>query len=122
MHGAREGALDVSEQLCLGQPVGDGGRVERDEVLIVPRAVVVIVRAMSSLPVPVSPSMSTVLFIGATSSSVENTGRIGVLHPTMLSNRNRCRSCALSSAFSCRSCCCSMALGGAGRAARAGTA
>ena len=38
-----------------------------------------------------------VLFIGATSSSVENTARIGALQPTMLSKRKRCCSCARSS-------------------------
>ena len=46
-----------------------------------------IVRATSSLPVPVSPWISTVLFIGATSSSVENTCCIVLLWPTMLSKR-----------------------------------
>jgi hypothetical protein len=46
-------------------------------------------RAMSSFPVPVSPSMSTVLFIGDTSSSVEKTARMAGLPPMMLSNRNR---------------------------------
>ncbi len=45
------------------------------------------VRAISSLPVPVSPWIRTVLFIGAMSSSVENTCCIAVLWPMMLSKR-----------------------------------
>ena len=63
---------------------------------------------MSSLPVPVSPWISIVLFIGATSSSVVNTFCIAALQPMMLSKRNRVCSCARSSAFSWRSCRCSM--------------
>ena len=42
------------------------------------------VRAISSLPVPVSPWISTVLFIGETSSSVEKTCCIGALWPITL--------------------------------------
>ena len=39
--GAGERALDVAEELGLGEPLGNGRRVERDELLIAPRAVVV---------------------------------------------------------------------------------
>ena len=62
---------------------------------------------MSSLPVPVSPLISTVLFIGDTSSSVVKSACIVLWRPMMFSNRNLPLSCALSSAFSSRSRCCS---------------
>ena len=56
---------------------------------------------------PVSPWISTVLFIGDTSSSVEKSACIVLWRPMMLSKRNLPLSCALSSAFSSRSRCCS---------------
>ena len=65
------------------------------------------VRATSSLPVPVSPWINTVLFIGATSSSVENSVCTLWWRPITLSNRKRSWSCALSDAFSSRSRSCS---------------
>ena len=52
---------------------------------------------MSSLPVPVSPWISTVLFIGATSSSVEKSRCIVVSRPMMWSNRRRSGSTTSSS-------------------------
>ena len=41
LNGARKGTLHVPEQLRLRESVGNGRGIERDEVLIVPRALVV---------------------------------------------------------------------------------
>ena len=65
-------------------------------------AVVQRLRAMSSLPVPLSPSMSTVARVGATCRMVSNTSSIGALVPMIVSNPlpERRSTCCRSSLFS----------------------
>ena len=76
--GAGEGALLVAEQLALEQGVGQRGAVDGDERLAAARA-----RgrgcalATSSLPVPLSPWISTVLETGAICSILTSTSWIG---------------------------------------------
>ena len=65
----------VAEQLALEQVRRDGGAVDRDERLVARapsrRAAT---RATSSLPVPVSPVMSTVQRVSATLASIDSAG------------------------------------------------
>ena len=69
--GAGEGALLVAEQLRLHQRLGDGGAVDLDERLAVRAASCSwSARATSSLPVPLSPVMSTVDGVSATFSMI----------------------------------------------------
>ena len=81
--GAGEGALLVAEQLALQQPRGDGRAVELDEGAVPPGLSSCRARAMSSLPVPVSPRMSTVEPVGATVSTCFSTRRRAALSPTI---------------------------------------
>ena len=79
-----EGAALVAEQLALEQGLGDGGAVERDERLAGARAAVVDrACAISSLPVPLSPVISTVVRSGATVSD----GLEGGLHARRAADR-----------------------------------
>ena len=82
--GAGEGALLVAEELALEQALGDRGAVDRDER---PRRAARLrswmARATSSLPVPVSPRMSTVASVGATLPMRAKTSSIGGDEPTM---------------------------------------
>ena len=64
--GAGEGAALVAEELALEQLARDGRAVEGDERAAPARRVVVDGLAISSLPVPLSPSMSTVASVFAT--------------------------------------------------------
>jgi len=75
-HGAGEGALHVSEKLRLDEPVGNGPAVHRDELLPVRTLLEWIARATSSLPVPLSPVMSTLLSLDAAWRMIRNTSRI----------------------------------------------
>ena len=50
-------------------------------------------RAITSLPVPVSPVMSTVAALGATVSIIWQSSRIGRLRPTTPGRPSRCSSC-----------------------------
>ena len=71
--GARERAAHVAEQLGLEQRLGNRAAVDRDEALTAPRAARrECARAASSLPVPVSPVISTVLDVAATVRSSSN--------------------------------------------------
>ena len=54
-----EGAADVAEQLALQQMVGDGRAIDGDEGRRGPAPRVWISRAISSLPVPLSPMIRT---------------------------------------------------------------
>jgi hypothetical protein len=60
-----------------------------------------IARATSSLPVPDSPVISTVLLVAAMVSTSSNTASIGGLLPMMLENWCELWSARLSSTFSC---------------------
>ena len=82
-HGAGEGALLVAEELAFEQGLGERGAVDGDERLARPggwrawRA-----RAASSLPVPLSPRISTVAGVGATLAISSTTRRRPGLSPT----------------------------------------
>ena len=63
--GAGEGAAAVAEQLALEQVARDGGAVEGDERLAAARSEKSwMARARISLPVPLSPVMRTLTFVG----------------------------------------------------------
>ena len=64
--GAGEGAPLVAKQLAFQQRVGNGGAVDGQKRLFRARAEMIDARATSSLPVPLSPRISTVTFCGAT--------------------------------------------------------
>jgi hypothetical protein len=82
---ARERAAHVAEQLALEQRVGQRGAVLRHEALALarPRSVA---RATRSLPVPVSPVISTVASVPATFSITSNTRFIAGPEPISWSN------------------------------------
>ena len=64
--GAGEGAAAVAEQLAFEQVAGDGGAVERDERLLPARSEKSwMARARISLPVPLSPVISTLTLVRA---------------------------------------------------------
>ena len=64
--GAGEGAALVPEELGLEEGLGDGAAVDGHEGSVAPRAPAWMARAISSLPVPLSPSMRTVASVLAT--------------------------------------------------------
>ena len=72
-----ERALDVAEQLALEQRLGHRGAVDRDERAGRCRLRWWIARATSSLPVPLSPVISTVASVSATRSMRSYTFCIG---------------------------------------------
>ena len=72
--GAGERAPLVAEQLALEQRRGDGGAVDLDERPLAPRGSAGgSARAISSLPVPVSPRMRTAASVAATVSTSRST-------------------------------------------------
>ena len=82
---AGEGALLVTEELALEQGLDEGRAVDGDERAVRARARAWMASATSSLPVPLSPWMSTVL-------SVRATLRIAATRPRMAgSSPTRCR-------------------------------
>ena len=83
--GAGERALLVAEQLALDQRRATARAVDRDERRVAPGARAWIARAISSLPVPVSPRSSTVASVGATCSAWNRTPRRPGLSPTISS-------------------------------------
>ena len=71
-HRAGEAALLVAEQLALDQVRRHRAAVEHDELVLRERGDSVwIACATTSLPVPVSPSMTTVVAVGAIFSMIE---------------------------------------------------
>jgi len=87
--GVGEGALDVAEEFGLDERRGDRAAVDDDERLVLSRAVVVDALATSSLPVPLSPVMSTVPSTLAIFSMSWKTDPILGPMPTMLAKRKR---------------------------------
>ena len=85
--GAGEGPLHVAEQLALEQRLGQRAAVDRDKGTIARASRWCSARATSSLPVPLSPVMSTVLVVRATDSTRLNTASIGELRPMMPAKR-----------------------------------
>ena len=83
--GVGEGALHVPEQLALEQGVGQRPAVDADER---PRRARPespwIARATSSLPVPLSPVISTVELVGATARTISNSDAITAETPITL--------------------------------------
>ena len=71
--GAGERALLVAEELALDEPRGESGAVDLDQRLGRRRLFEWIARAISSLPVPVSPVMSTVASVAATRLTLSST-------------------------------------------------
>ena len=71
--GAGEGAFLVAEQLALDQPAGRAAQLSLISGLAARRLWEWIARAISSLPVPVSPVMSTVASVGATRLTLSST-------------------------------------------------
>jgi hypothetical protein len=65
-HGAREGPLFVPEHLAFEERLRDGRAVDGDERPCGPPAFAVQARDSTSLPVPLSPSSSTVASVAAT--------------------------------------------------------
>ena len=65
LHGAGEGAPHVTEELALEEGIGDGPAVHGHEPAVPARARPWMARATSSLPVPLSPVISTLLGAGA---------------------------------------------------------
>ena len=101
--GAGEGALHVPEELTLDEVLGDGAAVDDDERPVrrgCERRW--ISRAMSSLPVPVSPVMSTEMSVVATFCSLRNTSSIDG-HAPMISPKRLSFSSATSFSLSARS-------------------
>jgi hypothetical protein len=74
--GAGEGALLVAEELAFQQVLGDGGAVDGDEALPLRLEAWCSPCASTSLPVPLSPSSSTVASLLATFSMVRQTRSI----------------------------------------------
>ena len=99
--GPGEGAADVAEELVLQQVVGDRRAVDRQEHLVRARARRrARRRATSSLPVPDSPVISTVLRVGPTLRIRVLTACIGGLSPTSASRSPWAWSCRRSAWFS----------------------
>ena len=71
----------VAEQLALQDVGGDGAAVDRQEPLVAARAGAVQRVATSSLPVPLSPTISTFERVGATSRICSNSDSIGGERP-----------------------------------------
>ena len=80
---AGERALDVAEQLALDEPRRDGAQLTLTSAPLPAAAPAWMARAISSLPVPVSPVMSTVESVGATCSTWRSSARSGGLLPTI---------------------------------------
>ena len=72
------------------QLMGTNGRVARFEFAWMARAI-------SSLPVPLSPVINTVTSVGATRTSLVSSSRIGAERPTRLSSLYRWRNSSLNS-------------------------
>ena len=87
--GPGERALLVAEQLALDQVGRHRPAVDHHERALVARRCWCTARAMRSLPVPVSPSRSTVTSVGATRSSTPKILRIARLRP-MTSPKRSC--------------------------------
>ena len=83
--GAREGALLVAEQLGLEQVLLQRRAVHLHEVAAARSELWWIAPAISSLPVPVSPRMSTVVLLFATFLTMVSTDCSAPLAPTMRS-------------------------------------
>ena len=83
--GAGEGSLLVAEQLALDEPDGQGGAVDLDQRLGGARLVEWMARAISSLPVPVSPLISTVASVAATRPIWSSTASSAGLRPMISS-------------------------------------
>ena len=82
--GAGERAADVAEQVRVDQVLGDRAAIDDDERALRARVDASwIARAASSLPVPDSPSISTVASVGDAISSTANSSRIATLLPAI---------------------------------------
>ena len=82
---AGEGPLLVAEQLALDESRGQGRAVDLDERLVPARLVEWMARAISSLPVPVSPQIRTVASVAATRRTLSSTAASAGLRPTISS-------------------------------------
>ena len=76
----------MAEELGLEQRLGQRAAVDRDERRSLRGELKWIARATSSLPVPDSPVISTVLLVGAIVSISWNTASIASLRPMMFEN------------------------------------
>ena len=95
---ARERALLVAEQLGFDQLAGHGGAVQRDERAALRRGLrSCSARAISSLPVPVSPRMQTRVSLAATRSTCAMTRRMASPEWTISCLPTRWRSSRFSS-------------------------
>ena len=83
---AGEGSLFVSEKLGSNQRLRNGGAVDLTKALVARFDLRCSARAISSLPVPVSPRIRTVESDGATFSTCFSTWRMGLQEPTISSN------------------------------------
>ena len=88
---ARERAPLVPEELTLEDRLGERRAVHRDERLVARGLFAWMARATSSLPVPLSPTMSTVAVVGATCATVLYTPSIAGAVPTICRRRRRAR-------------------------------
>ena len=77
-------AIFDAEQLGLEQRLDERRAVDRDEGAVVPRLARVDFAATSSLPAPLSPSISTVKFVSAMRASLARSSFINRLWPTSI--------------------------------------
>ena len=86
--GARERAAHVTEQLALEQALGNRRDVDGNEAPLASRAATVEGARTSSLPVPLSPKMSTLARPGAMRATTLNTSSICGERPAIESRRS----------------------------------